>query len=75
MDRDLLKQAMLNVVVNAMQAMPEGGELLFEATRQRGHRGIAYFRQRARAFRPTCATKFSACTSAPNSKVQESAWP
>ncbi len=32
MDRDLLKQAVLNVVVNAMQAMPEGGELRFEAS-------------------------------------------
>ena len=31
-DRDLLKQAMLNVVVNAIQAMPEGGELRFEAS-------------------------------------------
>src|ERR1035437_1250423 len=31
-DRDLLKQAMLNVVFNAMQAMPEGGELRFEAS-------------------------------------------
>jgi signal transduction histidine kinase len=30
-DRDLLKQAVFNVVVNAMQAMPEGGELRFEA--------------------------------------------
>jgi signal transduction histidine kinase len=30
-DRDLMKQAVLNVVVNAMQAMPEGGELKFEA--------------------------------------------
>ena len=31
-DRDLLKQAVLNVVVNAMQAMPEGGELRFDAS-------------------------------------------
>jgi len=30
-DRDLLKQAVLNVMVNAMQAMPQGGELRFEA--------------------------------------------
>jgi len=31
-DRDLFKQAVLNIVVNAMQAMPRGGELHFEAT-------------------------------------------
>jgi signal transduction histidine kinase len=30
-DRDLFKQAVLNVVVNAMQAMPEGGELRMES--------------------------------------------
>ena len=30
-DRDLLKQAMLNIVVNAMQAMPDGGELRFDS--------------------------------------------
>ena len=31
-DPDLLKQAVLNVVVNAMQAMPDGGELHFESS-------------------------------------------
>ena len=30
-DRDLMKQAVLNVVMNAMQVMPDGGELRFEA--------------------------------------------
>jgi signal transduction histidine kinase len=31
-DSDLFKQAVLNVVVNAIQAMPDGGELRFEAS-------------------------------------------
>jgi signal transduction histidine kinase len=31
-DGDLLKQAVLNIAVNAMQAMPDGGELLFESS-------------------------------------------
>src|SRR5579871_393595 len=31
-DRDLIKQAFLNVVVNAIQAMPDGGELRFESS-------------------------------------------
>jgi hypothetical protein len=31
-DRDLLKQAMLNVVMNAMEAMPDGGELRLESS-------------------------------------------
>jgi len=30
-DLDLLKQAMLNVVINAIEAMPQGGKLRFES--------------------------------------------
>jgi signal transduction histidine kinase len=33
-DKDLIKQAVLNVVVNAMQAMPNGGELRFDSSVQ-----------------------------------------
>jgi signal transduction histidine kinase len=31
-DRDLLKQAVLNIIVNAIEAMPAGGELRFESS-------------------------------------------
>ena len=31
-DSDLLKQATLNIVVNAIEAMPQGGELRFESS-------------------------------------------
>jgi signal transduction histidine kinase len=31
-DRDLLKQALLNVVMNAIEAMPDGGQLRFESS-------------------------------------------
>lgn len=33
-DSDLLKQAALNIVVNAIEAMPQGGELRFECSRE-----------------------------------------
>jgi len=33
-DLDLLKQAMLNLVMNALEAMPDGGELRFESSVQ-----------------------------------------
>jgi len=32
MDRDLMKQALLNIVFNAIEAMPNGGELRFQAS-------------------------------------------
>jgi two-component system, NtrC family, sensor histidine kinase HydH len=35
-DRDLFKQALLNLFLNAEQAMPEGGELTIQASAERG---------------------------------------
>ena len=36
-DGNLLKQALLNLMINAVQAMPSGGELLIKVYIQRGH--------------------------------------
>lgn len=33
LDRDLFKQALLNLLLNAEQAMPEGGEIILQASR------------------------------------------
>jgi len=37
LDPKLFKQAMLNLMINAAQAMPDGGELLIRVAGQRGH--------------------------------------
>lgn len=34
LDRDLFKQALLNLLLNAEQAMPEGGEIILQASRE-----------------------------------------
>src|SRR5947209_13475958 len=36
LDRDLFKQALLNLLLNAQQAMPEGGEITFQAAPEPG---------------------------------------
>jgi len=37
MDRDMLKQALLNLMLNAEQAMPDGGQLTIQAMAESGH--------------------------------------
>jgi signal transduction histidine kinase len=39
LDENLIKQALLNLMINSVQAMPEGGELIVQVSTQRG-RGI-----------------------------------
>ena len=73
-DRDLLKQAVLNVVVNAMQAMPEGGELRFESSAARTRRKFAS-PIRAGASLRSCARRSSACISRRRRKARASGWP
>lgn len=36
-DRDILKQALLNIVINGCQVMPDGGRLTLETGRENGH--------------------------------------
>lgn len=36
-DRDIIKQALLNIVINGCQVMPDGGQLKFETARENGH--------------------------------------
>jgi len=37
LDAGLFKQALFNILVNARQAMPEGGEILAQSSRENGH--------------------------------------
>ena len=73
-DRDLLKQAVLNVAVNAIEAMPGGGQLRFESAVQRRRSGDPHHAIPARGFRRNCAKRFSASTSPPRKKAPASAW-
>src|SRR2546422_406002 len=37
LNKELLRQALLNLMLNAVQAMPEGGELTFQASAENSH--------------------------------------
>ena len=65
LDRELFKQALLNLVLNAQQAMPQGGQLTIQATREPDHVSLSLIdtgkgmapEVLARAFRPFYSTK------------------
>jgi two-component system sensor histidine kinase HydH len=65
LDRDLFKQALLNLMLNAEQAMPEGGMLTIQAMREPGQVALSFIDTGAgmspevveRIFRPFFSTK------------------
>ncbi|HLN28300.1 MAG TPA: ATP-binding protein [Gemmataceae bacterium] len=65
LDRELFKQALLNLMLNAEQAMPEGGELTIQAVREPRHVCLSLIDNGkgmdaevlARVFRPFFSTK------------------
>ena len=73
-DRDLLKQAMLNVVVNAMQAMPAGRRTAFRGFRQRRDGGAANLRHRRGDSGRTARKDLPSLLHARRGRVPESAW-
>ena len=73
-DADLIKQALLNVVLNGVQAMSDGGVLSMAhlATKPQPLSRSAI---RAREFALRSGTKFSTCISPPRRRAVASAWP
>ncbi len=73
-DADLIKQAVLNLVTNAIEAMKEGGSLRLKTARDNGVVTLEVS-DSGPGFRRRCATRFSSCTSRPRVKDRESVWP
>ncbi len=65
LDRDLFKQAILNLILNAMQAMPDGGQLSIQAERRDGEVSLSFIdtgagiasELQAKIFRPFFSTR------------------
>ena len=65
LDRDLFKQALLNLLLNAQQAMPQGGELTIQATATKDGVTLSFIdtgvgmapEVAAKAFKPFYSTK------------------
>ena len=57
-DADMLKQAILNLVLNAIEAMKNGGNLWVRVSRGAKPGGAECFRRWAGVFLPTPETKF-----------------
>lgn len=69
LDRDLFKQALLNLMLNAQQAMPSGGELTIQAAREADGVSLSMIdtgqgmsaEVQAKVFRPFFSTKSGGC--------------
>ena len=74
-DADLLKQAVLNVILNGAQAMPDGGKLEVVLEEDRRDGGFCASPTRAPEFPTKSARRSSTFTSPPRPKAAASGWP
>ena len=73
-DAELMRQALLNLLLNAMQAMPAGGVVRVSVRRDQRLAIVSRLRITVRAFRRRCFRVSSTCTSRPSRREAESGW-
>ena len=73
-DADLLKQAILNLVTNALEVMKQGGHLRLKVERGQEY-VLAQVSDDGPGIPRKSATKFSSFTSLPKNAAPASAWP
>ena len=73
-DRDLLYQASMNIVVNAVEATPSGGEVVVDAS-ESDRQCRLRITDTGPGIPDTTRKKISNCTSRPNQAAPASAWP
>ena len=75
-DEQLLRQVLFNLLINAIQAVDEGGQIqIAVAARQRHRSRRSKSATTAPAFRPNTGRKFSSRISPRTRKAPASAWP
>ena len=72
-DSDLMRQALLNLVLNAMQAMPDGGVVRVTLRREQ-HLAVVEVADKGVGIPPSCFHASSSCTLRPRSPAAVSGW-
>jgi signal transduction histidine kinase len=74
-DVDLIKQAVLNVVQNGAQAMPQGGKLEVVSLLEEGKSAVIQIKDEGMGISEELRERYSICTSRPKKMEAASDWP